>query len=176
MKKIRFNKGLLGTTHKLSLCNRFPSLPSYIVLPVGRPQSPDVLQRKNMNIPQTPDNSSDIDNLFRSRVFWIVLLAITYVLPAVIVWVPTALAFPWIMIPGVHLGLQNLCGLQYLYGAPAIAFAIVFHLIFWTLCVLLLFRARKLSVGWLRSLSILFIVILVLTIIGCCPAIDAVRH
>ena len=47
MKKIRFNNGLLGTTHNLSLCHRFSSLQSYIVLPVGRPQSPDV---------QRPDN------------------------------------------------------------------------------------------------------------------------
>ena len=129
-----------------------------------------------MKVQHTPDNSSDIDNLFRSRRFWIVLLAVTYVLPALIVWVPMALAFPWVIIPGAHLGLQNVCGLKYLYGAPAIAFAIIFHTIFWTLCVLLLFWGRILSVGWLRSLSILFIVILVLTIIGCCPAIDAVRH
>ena len=129
-----------------------------------------------MKVQHTPDNSSDIDNLFRSRRFWIVLLAVTYVLPALIVWVPMALAFPWVIIPGAHLGLQNVCGLKYLYGAPAIAFAIILHTIFWTPCVLLLFWGRKLSVGWLRSLSILFIVILVLTIIGCCPAIDAVRH
>jgi len=130
----------------------------------------------NMKIQQPPDNFADVDKLFRSRRFWIVLLAVTYVLPALIVWVPTALVFPWVMIPGVHLGLQHVLGLRYLYGAPAIAFAIVFHIIFWTLCGLLLFRGQKLSAGWLRGLSILFIVILVLTIFGCCPAIDAVRH
>ena len=129
-----------------------------------------------MNIQQSPDNYSDVDKLFRSRWFWIVLLAVTYVLPALLVWVPMALAFPWVMIPGAHLGLQHVFGLRYLYGAPAIAFAIVFHIIFWTLCGLLLFRGQKLTVTWLRSISIVFIVILILTIIGCCPAIDAVRH
>ena len=129
-----------------------------------------------MNIQQSPDNYSDVDKLFRSRWFWIVLLAVTYVLPALLVWVPTALAFPWVMIPGAHLGVQYVLGLRYLYGAPAIAFAIVFHIIFWTLCGLLLFRGQKLTVTWLRSISIVFIVILILTIIGCCPAIDAVRH
>ena len=129
-----------------------------------------------MNIQQSPDNYSDVDKLFRSRWFWIVLLAVTYVLPALLVWVPMALAFPWVMIPGAHLGLQHVLGLRYLYGAPAIAFAIVFHIIFWTLCGLLLFRGQKLTVTWLRSISIVFIVILILTIIGCCPAIDAVRH
>ena len=129
-----------------------------------------------MNIQQSPDNYSDVDKLFRSRWFWIVLLAVTYVLPALLVWVPTALAFPWVMIPGAHLGLQHVLGLRYLYGAPAIAFAIVFHIIFWTLCGLLLIRGQKLSATWLRSISIVFIVILILTIIGCCPAIDAVRH
>ena len=129
-----------------------------------------------MKIQQSPENYADADKLFRSRRFWIVLLAITYVLPALIVWVPTALAFPWVMIPGAHLGLQHVLGLRYLYGAPAIAYAVVFHIVFWTLCGLLLFRGQKLSVGWLRGLSIVFIVILVLTIYGCCPAIDAVRH
>ena len=41
-KQIRFNKGLLGTTHKVSLCAGFRSLQSLFLQPVGRPQSPDV--------------------------------------------------------------------------------------------------------------------------------------
>ena len=36
------NKGLLGTTHNLSLCTPLRTLLSYRVQPVGRPQSPDV--------------------------------------------------------------------------------------------------------------------------------------
>ena len=129
-----------------------------------------------MKIRQPPDNYADVDRLFRSRGFWIVLLAVTYVLPAILVWVPTALAFPWVMIPGAHLGLQHVLGLRYLHGGPAIAFAVVFHIFFWTLCGLLIFRGQKLSVGWLRGISVVFMVVLVLTIVGCCPAIDAVRH
>jgi hypothetical protein len=117
-----------------------------------------------------------IDSLFRSRWFWIVLLATTYFLPALLVQIPMALAYPWVMIPGAHLGLQEVCGLHYLYGGPALAFAIVFHIIFWTLCGLLLFRGQKLSTVWLRLLSILLIAILALTVYGCRPAIDAVRH
>ena len=35
-KQIRFNKGLLGTTHNLSLGNALGSLHSYRVQPVGR--------------------------------------------------------------------------------------------------------------------------------------------
>jgi hypothetical protein len=117
-----------------------------------------------------------IDNLFRGRWFWLIMLAATYFLPALLVQIPTALAFPWVMIPGAHLGLQEVCGLRYLYGASALAFAVFFHIIFWTLCGLLLFRGRKLSTVWLRVLSVLLIVILALTIYGCRPAIDAVRH
>jgi hypothetical protein len=41
------NKGLLGTTHNLSLGNALRSLHSYRVQPVGRPQNPDV-QRPEM--------------------------------------------------------------------------------------------------------------------------------
>ena len=148
-------------------------------VPSTRCRAPDPRRSANriyMKIQQPPGNFSDVDILFRSRWFWIALLAVTYVLPAIIVWVPTALAFPWVMIPGAHLGLQHVLGLRHLYGAPATAFAIVFHVIFWTLCGLLLFRGQKLSVGWLRGISIVFMVILVLTIFGCCPAIDAVRH
>ena len=37
-----FNKGLLGTTHKLSLGTPYRTLLSYRVQRVGRPQSPDV--------------------------------------------------------------------------------------------------------------------------------------
>jgi hypothetical protein len=37
------NKGLLGTTHNLSLGNALRSLHSYRVQPVGRPQNPDVV-------------------------------------------------------------------------------------------------------------------------------------
>ena len=40
--EIRQNKGLLGTTHKLSLCTPLRTLLDYRVQPVGRPQSPDV--------------------------------------------------------------------------------------------------------------------------------------
>ena len=40
--EIRQNKGLLGTTHKLSLGTPLRSLLSYRVQRVGRPQSPDV--------------------------------------------------------------------------------------------------------------------------------------
>ena len=36
------NKGLLGTTHNLSLCKPLRTLLDYRVQPVGRPQSPDV--------------------------------------------------------------------------------------------------------------------------------------
>ena len=36
------NKGLLGTTHKLSLGTPLRTLLDYRVQPVGRPQSPDV--------------------------------------------------------------------------------------------------------------------------------------
>ena len=39
------NKGLLGTTHKLSLGTPLRSLLSYRVQRVGRPQSPDVRQK-----------------------------------------------------------------------------------------------------------------------------------
>ena len=38
----RHNKGFQATAHKLPLCNRFPSLQSYIVMPVGRRLNPDV--------------------------------------------------------------------------------------------------------------------------------------
>ena len=38
------NNGLLGTTHKLSLCTPLRTLLSYRVQRVGRPQSPDVHQ------------------------------------------------------------------------------------------------------------------------------------
>jgi len=117
-----------------------------------------------------------VDRLFRNRWFWLALLAITYVLPSLLVQIPIALAMPWVLIPGAHLGLQEVFGWHYLYGAPALAFAIIFHIIFWTICGLLLFRGRKLPAMWLRVLSISFIVILALTIYGCCPAIDAVRH
>ena len=41
-RKRGFNKGLLGTTHKLSLCTPHRSLLDYRVQPVGRPQSPYV--------------------------------------------------------------------------------------------------------------------------------------
>ena len=41
-KSTRLNKGLLGTTHKLSLCDGFRSLQSLFLQPVGRPQNPDV--------------------------------------------------------------------------------------------------------------------------------------
>lgn len=116
------------------------------------------------------------DSLFRSPWFWLVSLATTYVLPALLVQIPVALAFPWVMIPGAHLGLQEVCGLHHLYGAPAFAFAIFFHVIFWTLCGLLLFRGRKLSTIWLRVSSILLIVILSLTVYGCGPVIEATRH
>ena len=37
------NKGLLGTTHNLSLCTPLRTLLDYRVQPVGRPQSPDVV-------------------------------------------------------------------------------------------------------------------------------------
>ena len=37
------NKGLLGTTHNLSLCIPIRTLLDYRVQPVGRPQSPDVV-------------------------------------------------------------------------------------------------------------------------------------
>ena len=117
-----------------------------------------------------------IDRLFRNRRFWIALLAITYVVPALLVQIPIALIYPWVLIPEAHLGLREVFGWHYLYGAPALAFAIVFHIIFWTICGLLLFRGRKLPVIWLRVLSVCFIVILALTIYGCRPAIDAVRH
>jgi hypothetical protein len=117
-----------------------------------------------------------IDNLFRSRWFWLVLLATAYFLPALLVQIPIALAMPWVLIPNAHEGLLEVCGLHYLYGAPHLAFAIAFHIVFWTLCGLLLFRGRKLSKVWLRVSSILLIVILALTVYGCCPAIDAVRH
>ena len=39
------NKGLLGTTHKLSLGTPLRSLLSYRVQRVGRPQSPDVVPK-----------------------------------------------------------------------------------------------------------------------------------
>ena len=41
--KIAANKGFQATAHKLPLCDRFPSLQSYIVLPVGRRLNPDVV-------------------------------------------------------------------------------------------------------------------------------------
>src|SRR3974390_1691600 len=100
-----------------------------------------------------------IESLFRSRWFWILLLAMTYFLPALLVQIPMALAYPWVMIPGAHLGLQEGWGLHYLYGGPALAFAICFHIVFWTLCGLLLFRGKKLSTIWLRVFSILLIAI-----------------
>jgi hypothetical protein len=71
-----------------------------------------------------------IDNLLRSRRFWLVLLGTTYVLPALLVQVLIALATPWILIPNAYEGLLEVCGLRYLYGPPALAFAIVFHIIF----------------------------------------------
>ena len=37
------NKGLLGTTHNLSLCTPLRTLLDYRVQPVGRPQNADVL-------------------------------------------------------------------------------------------------------------------------------------
>ena len=48
--EIRQNKGLLGTTHKLSLCTPLRTLLSYRVPPVGRPQSPDVLHAMKLHI------------------------------------------------------------------------------------------------------------------------------
>ena len=48
-KVIRFNKGLLGTTHKLCLGIGLPSHHSLDVRPVGRPQSPDVRQKRLLN-------------------------------------------------------------------------------------------------------------------------------
>lgn len=47
--EIRQNKGLLGTTHKPSLYNRFRSLRRYTVQPVGRPQNPDVGNKKDIS-------------------------------------------------------------------------------------------------------------------------------
>ena len=41
-KQIRSNKGFQATAHNLSLCKRFPSLQSYILMPVGRRLNPDV--------------------------------------------------------------------------------------------------------------------------------------
>ena len=45
--KIAANKGFQATAHKLPLCDRFPSLQSYIVLPVGRRLNPDVQQMRS---------------------------------------------------------------------------------------------------------------------------------
>ena len=42
MKHFRSNKGFQATAHNLSLCNRFPSLLSFILMPVGRRLNPDV--------------------------------------------------------------------------------------------------------------------------------------
>ena len=51
--KIAANKGFQATAHKLPLCDRFPSLQSYIVLPVGRRLNPDVQQMSGG--PQNPN-------------------------------------------------------------------------------------------------------------------------
>ena len=48
--KIAANKGFQATAHKLPLCDRFPSLQSYIVLPVGRRLNPDVQRPDNIEI------------------------------------------------------------------------------------------------------------------------------
>ena len=49
-KSKNLNKGLLGTTHKLSHCDGFRSLQSLFLQPVGRPQSPDVGTKKMKRI------------------------------------------------------------------------------------------------------------------------------
>jgi hypothetical protein len=118
-----------------------------------------------------------IDDLFRSRWFWFLLLAAAYCLPALLVRIPVALAMPWVMIPNAYEGVLYACGFQYgLYGAPRLAVAIGFHLVFWTLCFLVVFRGRKLSLWPLRIYAVLLLVILAVTIHGCRGAIEAVRH
>ena len=48
--QIRHNKGFQATAHNLSLCNRFSSLQSYILMPVGRRLNPDVLLHGSANV------------------------------------------------------------------------------------------------------------------------------
>ena len=48
MNKDSANKGFQATAHKLSLCNRFRTLQSYMILPVGRRLNPDVGIEKMM--------------------------------------------------------------------------------------------------------------------------------
>lgn len=81
-----------------------------------------------------------------------------------------------LLIPGEHAGLREVCGLHYLTGTPAAVFAVTFHILFWPLCGLLIVFGKALPSTALRILSVLLITVLVLTIYGCCPAIDAVRH
>ena len=40
--EMKANKGFQATAHKLPLCDRFPSLQSFILMPVGRRLNPDV--------------------------------------------------------------------------------------------------------------------------------------
>ena len=40
------NKGFQATAHNLSLCHRFPSLQSFILMPAGRRLNPNVRIKK----------------------------------------------------------------------------------------------------------------------------------
>ena len=61
MKHFRFNKGFQATAHNLSLCNRFPSLQSFILMPVGRRLNPDVRHKTIDKIWRLGDGKENIE-------------------------------------------------------------------------------------------------------------------
>jgi hypothetical protein len=143
-----------------------------------RTLSPLARLRVNANVMQ-----EKIDSVLRNRWVWCGLLLTTYLLPSLIADVPVALAMPWILIPHVYEGMYEFlrtCGMPSLTGAEPVdkvlLFAIVFHLIFWPLCCLLMCWGKRLSRIVLRVSAGVLLLILVITVHGCSIAIDAVRH
>jgi hypothetical protein len=68
------------------------------------------------------------------------------------------------------------CGMPSFYEGRLLLFAVVVHLIFWPLCLLLVVWGKRLPPRILRVAALLLAVLLVITIHGCSTAIDAVRH
>lgn len=120
-----------------------------------------------------------LDNLFRNRVFWGVVLFVTYLLPALTANVPVALAMPWVLIPRLHEGVYEFLlkfGMPSFYDTKKLLFAIVVHGVFWSLCILLVVWGNRLRSPILRTAGCVFLVLLVVTIYGCSSAIDSLRH
>lgn len=120
-----------------------------------------------------------LDNLLRNRWLWCSLLLATYLLPGLLARIPTALAKPWVLIPNVHQGVYEFlrqCGVPSFYDGKMLLFAIAVHVIFWSLCLLLIIWGKRLPPRILRVAAAMLLVLLAITIDGCTIAIDAVRH